>query len=228
MTQKSPLHRHPLLQHPVFSSESESTGPGGASGGNGGTGGNKGAGGAGGSSGGSSGGGGGSGSSGGGGTAVETSRGYDNAPVITQFSVFLPNRVGKLLELVKGFDDNMVRICSVAVLDSTDHAVIRLITSSAEATKKILAQQELAFMESSILVVALDEQHTLSKMCQYLLGAELNIRFAYPLMGTMSSGPTGGPTIALAVDDPTLAGQILRRKEFRLLGEADLPKYSDH
>jgi len=32
--------------------------------------------------------------------------------------------------------------------------------------------------------------------------------------------------VALAVDDLTLAGQILRRKEFRLLGEADLPKIS--
>jgi hypothetical protein len=31
-----------------------------------------------------------------------------------------------------------------------------------------------------------------------------------------------GATMALAVDDITLAGQILRRKEFQLLGEADL------
>jgi hypothetical protein len=35
--------------------------------------------------------------------------------------------------------------------------------------------------------------------------------------------PNGTPTIALAVDDITLAGQILRRKNFRLFGEADLP-----
>ena len=53
-------------------------------------------------------------------------------------------------------------------------------------------------------------------MC--LLGAELNIRFAYPLM----LGANGTPTIALAVDDYVLAGQILRKKNFRLLGEHDL------
>jgi len=34
----------------------------------------------------------------------------------------------------------------------------------------------------------------------------------------------GAPTIAIAVDDQTLAGQILRNKGFRLIGEADLPK----
>ncbi|MHC4082822.1 MAG: acetolactate synthase, partial [Planctomycetota bacterium] len=63
------------------------------------------------------------------------------------------------------------------------------------------------------------EDHTLTSMCLYLLGAELNIRFAYPLM----LRPDGTPTIALAVDDQTLAGQILRKKRFRLLGEEDLP-----
>ena len=60
----------------------------------------------------------------------------------------------------------------------------------------------------------------MSRMCLYLLGAELNIRFAYPVL----LRPNGTPTIALSVDDITLAGQILRRKEFRLLGECDLPK----
>jgi hypothetical protein len=35
--------------------------------------------------------------------------------------------------------------------------------------------------------------------------------------------PNGTPTIALSVDDLTLAGQILRKKNFRLLGEEDLP-----
>ena len=65
----------------------------------------------------------------------------------------------------------------------------------------------------------LADDHTLTSMCLYLLGAELNIRFAYPLM----LRPNARPTIALAVDDQTLAGQILRKKQFRLLGEGDLP-----
>ncbi len=153
---------------------------------------------------------------------METTRGYD-LPIVTQFSVFLPNRVGRLLDLIKRFDDNMVRICSLAVLDSSDHAVVRLITSTTEGTRKILAEQQLAYMESSVLVVCIENRHTLSDMCQYLLGAELNIRFAYPLFSWEGSPQT----VVLAVDDPTLAGQILRRKEFRLLAEGDLPKYHE-
>lgn len=172
-------------------------------------------------------------------TPTPTARGY--APVgVTQFSVFLENRVGKMMEMVKAFDDSMVRVCALSINDSSDHAVVRMVTSNAEATRLVFQRQRLTFIELEILVVCLDAEHSLSRMCQFLLGAELNIRFIYPLMawgtgagsGAAAQGSGGGtlpcgPAIALAVDDLTLAGQILRRKEFRLMGEADLPKWGD-
>lgn len=156
------------------------------------------------------------------GTPVETQRGYAPASV-TQFSIFLPNRVGKMLELVKGFDEHLCRICALAVHEASDHAVVRIVPNNVDEARKILSEQGLTCIETDILVVSLDRGHTLSRMCQYLLGAELNIRFIYPVMMT----PGQEPALALAVDDITLAAQVLRRKEFRLLGEADLPKYGD-
>ncbi|MGD9690966.1 MAG: acetolactate synthase [Phycisphaerales bacterium] len=156
-------------------------------------------------------------------TPTPTAKGYAPAGV-TQFSVFLENRVGKMLELVKAFDDAMVRICAMSVNDSSDHAVLRIVTSNTAGTRQLLTRQDLSFIELEILVVCLDAEHSLSRMCQFLLGAELNIRFTYPLMGWAAATC---PTIALAVDDLTLAAQILRRKEFRLLGEADLPKWEE-
>jgi hypothetical protein len=143
---------------------------------------------------------------------------------VSQFSIFLENRVGRLLELVKTFDDQMVRICALAVHDSSDHAVIRLVTSNALLARETLRGQGLTYFETELLLVELGGDKTLARMCQFLLGAELNIRFSYPLMGWEQ---VHGGVIALAVDDPTLAAQILRRKEFRLLCEHDLPKYGD-
>ena len=78
--------------------------------------------------------------------------------------------------------------------------------------------REIPFSEVNLLVVELNKSHTLERLCLYLLGAELNIRFAYPLLDC----PGHAPTVAIAVDDATLAGQILRRNEFRLLGEEEL------
>lgn len=152
-------------------------------------------------------------------TPLETTSGY-SPPTVTQFSVFLDNRVGKLHELLRAFDSATVQICAFSVHDASDHAVVRLITNDADEAKALLKKHQLSFTESSLLVVEVGRGHSLERMCLYLLGAELNIRFAYPLM----LRPNGAPTVAMAVDDPMLAGQILRRKEFKLLGEADLPR----
>jgi hypothetical protein len=151
--------------------------------------------------------------------AQETTLGYA-PPSITQFSVFLDNRVGKLHELVRIFEHSLVQILAFSVHDASDYAVVRVITNNAQETKQLLGRNNLPFSEVQLLVVELCKGHTLERLCLYLLGAELNIRFAYPLMVT----PGQYPTIALAVDDATLAGQILRRKEFRLLGEDDLAR----
>lgn len=153
-----------------------------------------------------------------------TARGY--APVgVTQFSIFLENRVGKMLELVKAFEDSMIRINALSVHDSTDHAVLRLVSGNPNGTREVLQRQDLSFIETQIMIVCLDSERTLARMCHFLLGAELNIRFAYPLLGWRDG--EGHGAVALAVDDLTLAAQILRRKDYRLLGEGDLPKWDE-
>ncbi len=147
-----------------------------------------------------------------------TTQGY-SPPSVRQFSVFLENKVGRLLELVRLFDEAAdVHLCGLSVLESSDHAVVRLITNDGGKSEHMLREHRLAFSVLDLLIVELTEDHTLSSLCMCLLGAELNIRFAYPLM----FGVEGTPTIALAVDDYILAGQILRKKSFRLLGEVDL------
>lgn len=148
-----------------------------------------------------------------------TTQGYI-PPSVTQFSVFLDNRVGKLLELVQEFDHHpSCQICALSVQESSDYAVVRFLTNSAGCARKVLQHEGLPFSEKQVLVVELPGGQTLSRLCLSLLGAELSIHFAYPVM----LKPNGLPTIALAVDDLVLAGQILRKKEFILLGECDLP-----
>ncbi|MDZ4754827.1 MAG: acetolactate synthase [Phycisphaerae bacterium] len=151
-------------------------------------------------------------------TEPGTERGYA-PPSVRQFSVFLDNRVGKLLELVQLFDDAPeVNLRAFSVLDSSDHAVVRLIFDNADAARHLMRRRQFVFSEVDLLVVELTNTFTLTHVCLFLLGAELNIRFAYPVMLPNDERTT----IALAVDDNTLAGQILRRKGFRLLGEEDL------
>lgn len=151
-------------------------------------------------------------------TEPSTERSYA-PPSVRQFSVFLDNRVGKLLDLVQLFDDAPeVNLRAFSVLDSSDHAVVRMIFTNADAARHTLRKNQYTFSESDLLVVEMLRGQTVATVCLHLLAAELNIRFSYPLLTQRD----GAPAVALAVDDNTLAGQILLRKRFTLLGEEDL------
>jgi hypothetical protein len=92
-----------------------------------------------------------------------------------------------------------------------------MIFTNADAARHILRRSQYTFAETDLIIVELGEQQCLSSACQFLLGAELNIRFAYPIMLRGEH-----PAVAICVDDNHLAGQILLRKRFRLLAEEDL------
>ena len=149
--------------------------------------------------------------------ATETEYGYA-PPTVRQFSVFLNNKVGKLLELLRTFDEApSTRLAAFSIVDSSDYAVVRMIFTNADAARHILRRSQYTFAETDLIIMELGEQQCLSGACLYLLGAELNIRFAYPIMFRGDH-----PAVAICVDDNHLAGQILLRKRFRLLAEEDL------
>ena len=147
----------------------------------------------------------------------QVSYGYE-PPRNTQFSVFLDNRVGKLLDLVQVFHGQHATIAGLSVVDATDHAVVRLLTSRAELARRLLGRRNLPFSEAEVLAVELGQGKTLPQLCRTLLGAEVNIHYAYPLLVQ----PRGLPVIALHTDDLLLSAQLLRRKLFTLLAENDL------
>jgi hypothetical protein len=150
---------------------------------------------------------------------TETLQGY-SVPSVRQFSVFLENRVGRLLDLLRHFDDaSHVHVIGLNVIDSSDHAVIRMIPDNADAARHLLRDLGIAFSETDVIVSVIDDSHSLADMCLYLLGAELNIMFIYSLIQQSSIGDS---VIAVAIDDLTLGGQLLLRKGFNLLGEGDL------
>ena len=89
------------------------------------------------------------------GTLDQTAHGHQ-IPFNTQFSVFLDNKVGKLLELVEVFDGQHLRLVALSVLNSSDHAVVRLVTSYQDLARNLLTQQQLPFTEAEILIVELE------------------------------------------------------------------------
>ncbi len=148
----------------------------------------------------------------------ETGLGY-TPPVVRQLSVFLENKVGRLHDMLEVFQrEPGLELCAISVLEASEHSVVRLIPTNTKLASDLLKEDGWAFTETDLLVVRLQPGQTIEGLCLALLSVELNLRFAYPLM----AGRVNEATMAISVDDHVFAGQVLRRRGFDLLGEADL------
>jgi hypothetical protein len=146
-----------------------------------------------------------------------TTRGRD-WPSVRQFNVFVENRLGGLLNVVRRFETSDNRIISLTVVDSADCAIIRLVLKDPERALEVFQQAKLPVTESDLLVVQLpDTPQPLLHICKALLGAEINIHYAYPLL----IGPAGNAALALHVEDHETAAQVLERNGFVLFTEGD-------
>jgi hypothetical protein len=147
-----------------------------------------------------------------------TARGRD-WPSVRQFNVFVENRLGNLLNVIRRFETSDNRIVSLTVVDSADCAIIRIVLSDPERALEVFRLAGLQFAESDLLVVQLPEgTQPLLEICKALLTAEINIDYAYPLL----VGPHGRAALALHVEDHEAAAQTLDRHGFVLCTENDL------
>ena len=78
-----------------------------------------------------------------------------NYPTIRQFTVFLENRVGQLLEVVRRFEGSKVRIVALSISDAGECAFVRFLLSHPEQGREILERAGLALIESDLIGVEL-------------------------------------------------------------------------
>jgi hypothetical protein len=151
-------------------------------------------------------------------TGYTTARGRDY-PSIRQFTVFLENRVGQLLEVVRRFEGTGIRIVALSINDSAECAFVRFLLSHPERGREILERAGLAIIESDLIGVELpDGNQPLLQVCSALLQAEINIVQAYPILTREGSKPA----VAIMVDNTELALEVLNSKGLRMINEDDL------
>ena len=144
-----------------------------------------------------------------------------DGPLVKQFSVFLPAKVGAMLEIVKLLTTHQTHVVALSVSESTDSAIARIISSDPQRVEKLFRQNTVAFGVSQVVVVEMREVATqLVKLLAALVMAEVNVHFAYPLL----IRPRGFSAIALHVDDTECASSVLTGEGFKLLGQDDISR----
>ena len=151
---------------------------------------------------------------------LQTAKGPQEEEV-RQFSVFMENKVGRLLDIVKTFSQAQVHVVALSILDTSDAAIVRLVTDDPDKARALFQEHGLAFTEVPLVVVELTSSgDDLKAVLSALLQAECNIHSAYSLL----TRPRGKAALALHVEDSECACSVLTANQFRLLTQRDISR----
>ena len=142
------------------------------------------------------------------------------AEAVVQFSVFTPNRLGRLHELVSLLATQGVHVLALTVLDTTDSAILRLVVDDPDRARELLEKHRFPFTETDLVVVEVSSPEELNRLVAALLEAELNINYLYSFI----PHPHGRSILGLSLEDNEMAEQVLKRHQFPVLKQSDISR----
>ena len=148
-------------------------------------------------------------------TDPATIRGRD-WPCLRQFCVFMENRVGCLHDMLRHVERDDLRVVALSIVDSSDHALARLVVDNYERAVELFQFSNLQVFETDVLAVELpetDQPHV--SVCAALMKAEVNIHYTYPLIHRRGA-------MIVYVDDIDTALRVMHESGIKVVTERDL------
>jgi len=123
-----------------------------------------------------------------------------------QFSIFLVNKPGVLTQIFRELAKGKVNITNIAMMDSMEHGVLRMVVDDPVAARPVLAKLNIPMAETDVLAVTLPNRPgAAADLCERLADAHTNISYMY-----CTGGAAGGKTVVvLKVQDIKKATKVL-------------------
>ncbi len=120
-----------------------------------------------------------------------------------QFSVFLVSKPGVLSQVFRELAKAKVNVTTIAMMDSTEHGVLRMVVDDPVAAKPVFKKLGIAVTETKVLSVPLPNRPgAAADLCDKLSTAHINIGYMY-----CTTGAKGGKT-TMIIKVPHIAKAI--------------------
>lgn len=97
-----------------------------------------------------------------------------------QFAVFLDNRPGMLARTCEALWKQQINILALSILDTVDHAVVRMVVDKTEAAQGVLSEMHAIVQVRDVVFLDVPNQvGELAKISERLAAAGINIEYAY-------------------------------------------------
>lgn len=100
--------------------------------------------------------------------------------IAKQIAVFLDNRPGMLARTCEALVKVKVNILALSILDTVDHAVVRMVVDKTEDAERVLSTiHAVVQVRDVVLMDVPNEVGALAKIAEHLAAAGINIEYAY-------------------------------------------------
>ena len=125
--------------------------------------------------------------------------------IIRQLSIFVENRPGALAEVLAVLKEHDVNIRALALADTADFGIMRLIVNDPEKVERVLRGAGFTVKMTQVLALTVDDQPGgLYEKTQKLSDAGVNIEYMY----AFAARGDGSARVVLKVDNLARAAQI--------------------
>ena len=138
---------------------------------------------------------------------------------ITQISVFLENRQGRLLEVCSLLGKNQINIRALHIGESPEFGVLRIVVDKPEVAVQVLkAGNFVATLTDIVVVEVADQPGGLAAVLQVINDNGLNIEYMYGFLEKSAAQAL----LVFRFDDPDKAIKLLTANQVKVVGKNEI------
>ena len=138
---------------------------------------------------------------------------------IRQISVFLENKVGRIMEITDALGKNDINIRALSLADTSDFGILRMIVDNIDKTLKVLKEKGFIIKESYVVAVEVpDKPGGLSGVLKVLGDKSINIEYMYAFF----EQPENKALLIFRFENPDEAVSALVESSIEVAGEDKL------
>ena len=137
---------------------------------------------------------------------------------ITQLSVFLDNKPGKLAEVLRLLKDKNINMRALSLAETADYGILRMIVADVPAAENVLRETS-AVMRTAVTAGRMDDRAgALYDIVSVLGNAGINIEYVYAFTSPVS----GNAYVVLRTNDAERCEAALRENGIDTLSDSEM------
>ncbi len=134
---------------------------------------------------------------------------------VNQLSVFLENKLGRLVRVTKVLGENDINIRALSIADTTDFGILRIIVSQPKEAYNLLKSEGFVVTETDVIAVCIpDKPGGLGQVLAVLEKESINIEYLYAFVGNTN---TKNALVVFRVEDCEKAVEVLKANDISVV-----------